>query len=370
MAKDYYNILGVDKNASKAEIKKAYKRLAKKFHPDLNKESGSEEKFKEINEAASVLGDDNKRKQYDAYGPDAFKYAGAGGPGAGFGGFDFSGFDFSDFGFDRFDFDSIFDTFFGGGSFDSRGSRSPFRRARASGGRDLAYDLSITLEEASKGVRKKIKVTKNYVCKECDGKGGTGIASCPDCNGTGMYQETRRTVFGVFQTRTSCRACNGTGESVKHACKECEGTGRVRKTKTIEVDVPAGIMDNAKLRVGGEGEAGFRGAHSGDLYLLIHVKNHDLFERHGDDLVLEQNISFSQAALGDKIKVPTIDGEASLKIPSGTQPGTILKMKGKGVKHLHGFGRGDQLVKMNISIPKKLNRKQEKLLKEFEKSLE
>ncbi|KYK25356.1 hypothetical protein AYK26_06275 [Euryarchaeota archaeon SM23-78] len=368
MAKDYYKILGVDKGASKEEIKKAYKRLAKKYHPDLNKESDSADKFKEINEAASVLGDEEKRKQYDMYGVDAFKYAGAGGSGAGFGGFDFSGFDFSDFGFDSFDFDSIFDTFFSG-AFGGRTRRSPFTRARSTTGKDLAYDLAVSLEEAAKGVKKKIRVTKNYVCDECDGKGGTGIASCPDCDGGGVYRETRRTAFGLFQTSTTCRTCNGTGETIKHACKECEGTGRVRKTKTIEVDVPAGIMGGAKLRVAGEGEAGYRRARPGDLYLLIHVEPHELFERHGDNLVLEQNISFIQAVLGDKIKVPTIDGEASLKIPAGTQPGTILKMSGKGVKHLHGFGKGDQLVKINIEVPKKLSREQEKLLKEFEKSL-
>ncbi len=360
MAKDYYKVLGVDRNASKEEIKKAYKRLAKKHHPDLNKESSSEEKFKEINEAASVLGDDDKRKQYDMYGAEGLKF-GRAGPG----GFDFSGFDFSDFGFDRFDFDSIFDTFFGGGG----RVRSPFRRARTGAGRDLGYDLSLTLEEVAKGAKKKIKVTKNYVCEKCDGKGGTGITACPDCRGTGVYRETRRTVFGLFQTSTTCRACNGTGEAIKEVCKACDGTGRSRKTKTLEVDVPAGIMQGAKLRVGGEGEAGYRGAGPGDLYLLIHINSHELFERHNDDLVLEQNISFSQAALGDKIKVPTLDGEASLKIPTGTQPDTILRMKGKGIKHLHGFGRGDQLVKINIKIPKKLSRKQEKLLKEFDKSL-
>ena len=367
MAKDYYKILGVGKDASKEEIKKAYKKLAKKYHPDLNKESGSEEKFKEINEAASILGDDNKRKQYDAYGSDAFKYGGAGGPGAGFGGFDFSGFDFSEFGFDRFDFDNIFDTFFGGGGFGGR--RSGFRRARSSRGRDLAYELTITLEEAAKGVKKKIKVTKTDTCDKCEGKGGSDEESCHDCDGTGMHTQARRTAFGLFQTSSPCRNCNGTGIIFKHPCKECDGTGRVRKTRLIEVDIPTGIMDNARLRVAGEGEAGYRGSSSGDLYILTHVEPHELFERQGDDLLLKQDVSFSQAAIGAKIKVPTLDGQASLKIPSGTQPGTVLKMKGKGVKHLHGFSKGDQLVIINIDIPSKLNKKQEKLLKEFEKSI-
>lgn len=371
--KDYYEILGVDKNASKEEIKKAYKKLAKKYHPDINKDSGSEEKFKQINEAASVLGDDTKKKQYDTYGSDAFKFgqAGAGGPGFGAQGFDFSGFDFSDFGFDRFDFDSIFDTFFSGGGRGFGGSRrNPFARARKSSGRDLAYDLSLALEEAANGVKKKIKVTKNYACDDCHGQGGIGIVSCPDCNGAGMYRETRRTVFGLFQTTTTCRTCNGTGESTKEPCNACGGTGRTRKTRTIEVDIPAGIMQSAKLRVAGEGEAGYRGGSAGNLYLMIHVTPHDVFERHGDDLFLEHSISFAQAALGDKIKIPTLDGNASLKIPAGTQPGTVLRMKGKGVKHLNGFGRGDQMVKLVVDVPKKLSRNQEKLLKEFDKSSE
>ena len=366
--KDYYKILGVDKNASREEIKKAYKRLAKKYHPDLNKESGSEEKFKQINEAASVLGDEQKRKQYDMYGSEGLKFgAGAGPGGFGAGGFDFSGFDFSGFGFDRFDFDSIFDTFFSGAGFGGR--RSPFRSTRTGAGKDLAYDLAITLEEAANGVKKKIKVTKNYICEECNGRGGAGIIACPDCHGSGMYKEIRRTAFGLFQTSTTCRTCNGTGEAVEKPCNECDGTGRLRKTRLIEVDVPAGIMQGAKLRVGGEGEAGYRGARAGDLYLIIHIKHHDLFERHGDDLFLEYDIPFAQAVLGGRVKVSTLEGEASLKIPAGTRAGTVLRMKGKGVKHLHGFGRGDQLVRINISVPKKLSKKQEKLLKEFEKSL-
>jgi len=367
--KDYYKILGVDKNATREEIKKAYKKLAKQYHPDLNKEAGAAEKFKEINEAASVLGDDAKRKQYDQYGPDAFKYGTGAGPGTGgfgAGGFDFSGFDFSDFGFDRFDFDSIFDNFFAGSGFGGRGRRSSFRQ-RSAGGRDLAYDLTITLEEAADGVKKKIKITKNDVCEECDGKGGSGATTCPDCRGTGVYRETRRTAFGLFQTSTTCKACQGTGETFKDVCDACNGSGTVRKTKTIDVNIPAGLMDGAKLRVSGEGEAGYRGGRAGDLYLLIHVQPHDVFERQGDDLVIEQKISFAIAALGGKVKVPTIDGEAELKIPAATQPGSVLRMKGKGIKHLHGYGRGDELVRINIEVPAHLTKEQERILKEFEK---
>ena len=375
--KDYYKILGVGKSATKEEIKKAYKKLAKLHHPDLNKEAGAAEKFKEINEAASVLGDDEKRKRYDQFGSDAFKYgtgAGAGQAGGfGAGGFDFSGFDFSDFGFDRFDFDSIFDNFFSGGGFGGRGSGSVFGssggRQRSDSGRDLVYELSITLEEAAKGVKKKIKITKSDVCQECDGKGGHDELNCPDCKGRGMYTQARRTAFGVFQTTSTCRTCNGTGTVFRDVCVGCGGEGRVRKTKTIELDVPAGIMDDARLRVSGEGEAGFRGGRHGDLYLLIHIEPHDVFERHGNDLVMEMKISFTTAALGGKISVPTIDGEGDLKIPAGTQPGSTLRIKGKGIKHLHSFGRGDQLVRISVEVPEHLTKEQEKILKEFEKTL-
>jgi len=355
--KEYYKILGVEKNASQEDIKKAYKSLAKKYHPDLNKEPGASDKFKELNEAASVLGDEEKRKQYDQFGADAFKYAGSRGAYSQ----DFSGFDFSDLGFDRFDFDSIFESFFAGGG-RSRGRRS-------NKGRDLGYELHITLEEAANGIKRQIKVTKDYVCESCDGKGGLDSTTCPHCRGSGAYRETRRTPFGLIQTTTTCRNCNGTGEIFKESCEDCEGTGRSKKTKTIEVSIPAGIMDEARLRVSGEGEAGYRGGQSGDLYLMINVEPHDTFSREDDDIVLEQEISFSQAALGDKIKVPTINGEASLKIPEGIQPGTVLRMKGEGIKHMHGFGRGDQLVKINIKVPHGLNKKQAKLLKEFDESL-
>ncbi len=364
--KDYYNILGVSRDASRADIKKAYKRLAKKYHPDLNKETGSEEKFKEINQAASVLGDDEKRKMYDMYGAEGLE-RGAGAGAGGFSGFDFSGFDFSDFGFGRFDFDDIFDTFFSGRSgFGRRSTRS----RRAGSGRDLAHEIIIRLEEAVNGVKKKIKVTKNDVCEACNGKGGSGVEQCPECKGTGIYRETKRTPFGIFQTNTTCRRCQGSGEVITDKCDVCGGSGMVRKTKTIEVDIPAGIMEGARLRVAQEGEAGYRGARPGDLYLVIHVEPHELFERQGDDLVLEQDISFAQAVLGDKIKVPTIEGEANLKIPPGTTPGTVLKMRGAGVKHLNSYGRGDQLIRINVKVPENLSKKQKELLKEFDKTLE
>ncbi|MBN1792755.1 molecular chaperone DnaJ [Candidatus Woesearchaeota archaeon] len=359
--KDYYKVLGVPKGASKEDIKAAYKKLAKQHHPDLNKEEGAADKFKEINEAASVLGDEEKRKQYDQYGPDAFKY---GGGQSGFGSQDFSGFDFSSFG-GGFDFDSIFDTFFGGG-----GMGGGRRRARSNRGSDLAYELSVSLEDVSDGVKKKIKITKNDECAKCDGKGGSGEDTCTVCHGAGMYRETRRTPFGMFQTTAPCRNCQGSGSIFKHVCDDCQGTGRKRNTKTIEVNIPAGIMEGARLRMNGEGEAGYRGGPSGDLYIIIHVEPHDVFERDDDDLLSDVRISFVQAALGDKVKVPTLKGEASMRIPAGTQPGDVLRLKGEGLKHMHSFGRGDILFTMIVEVPRHLSRKQEKILKELEASLE
>jgi molecular chaperone DnaJ len=359
--KDYYKILGVDKSATKEDIKKAYKKLAKEFHPDLNKSSDASEKFKEINEAASVLGDDNKKKQYDEYGSDAFKYANGGG--AGFGSQDFSGFDFSD----RFDFDNIFESFFSGG-FGGR-SRGGGSRSHNSRGRDLGYELTISLVEADSGIKKKIKVTKNDECKECSGKGGHNEETCSTCKGAGAYRQTQRTPFGIFQTTNTCKTCSGSGIVFKHSCSHCEGTGRVRNSKTLEISIPAGIMDGARLRVNGEGEAGYRGGNPGDLYIVVHIEPSDIFERDEDDnIILELEIDMIKAALGDKIKVPTLRGEANLKIPAGTQPNTVLRMKGEGIKHMDGFGHGDLLVKIIVKIPDKLSRKQEKLLRDFDEN--
>jgi molecular chaperone DnaJ len=361
MGKDYYKILGVEKNATKEEIKKAYKRLAKKYHPDLNKEPDATEKFKEINEAASVLGDDEKRKQYDQFGSDAFKMGGGAG---GFGGFDFSGFDFSDFGFNSdedIDFGDVFDAFFGG----SRGFSGRRKGRRENRGNDLRTDIEISLEEAAFGTKKQVSISKKDVCDECSGKGGEDIEDCPDCHATGYKTETRRTVFGIFQTTRPCPSCSGTGKIIKNPCRKCNGNGMMRKTKKLEIDIPEGIEQGSRLRISGEGEAGFRGGSSGDLYVVVHIKPHRVFERHNNDIYLEMPISFIQASLGTEIEVPTLDGKALLKIPSGTQPGTIFKMKGKGVPFLHSYGRGDQLVKVIVKIPDQLSRRQHELLKEF-----
>ncbi|MBD3249127.1 molecular chaperone DnaJ [Candidatus Woesearchaeota archaeon] len=351
--KDYYKVLGVGKDATKEEIKKAYKKLAKKYHPDLNKDNpDAEQKFKELNEAASVLADDEKRQQYDQYGTTADNFSG----GQGARGFNFEDM-MGDFGFD---FDSIFESFFGGG----RRTRSRKR------GHDLRYDIEITLEEAFNGVDKTITVPRLETCPECDGKGAKSeddVDECPECGGTGVMKRTQRTPFGLFTTQSPCRACHGQGTYVKNPCPGCSGEGRVEKTRKLEVKIPAGAETGTNLRLVGEGEAGEKNAGTGDLYVIVHVKDDKRFERHGDDLYIEIAITFPQAALGAEIDVPTIEGKASLKIPAGTQSGTVLRMRNKGMPNLHSSGRGDQLVKAVIQTPKKITKKQKDILKQFDK---
>jgi molecular chaperone DnaJ len=352
MAKDYYKILGVDKNASKEEIKRAYKKLAKKHHPDLNKDAGASEKFKEINEAASVLADENKRQQYDQFGT-AEGFQGFGG----FGNFDFGGFNFDD----------IFNMFTGGG-FTSRRKRSGSAR-----GSDLRYDLNIDLEEAVFGVEKEIVVPRLVKCDKCSGKGAehsTDIGSCDECNGTGYVQKTTRTPFGIFQQSGPCRKCGGEGKVVKNPCNVCDGSGRLHKNTKIKIKIPEGVRTGTQLRVEGEGETGVRGGPSGDLYVFLNVNPHDLFERRGNDLFIDVPIAFTTAALGGEIEVPTLDGKkAKLKIPSGTQTDTLFRLKGKGIPNLRGFGTGDQKVRVVVQVPKSLNKKQKQMLKEFEQAL-
>lgn len=356
MAKDYYSILGVDKNASKEEIKKAYKKLAKKHHPDLNKDDAeAATKFKEINEAAAILGDDKKRQQYDRFGDTGEGFSGYEGFGqGGFGGFEdfFSGGEFG--------FDDIFDAFFGGG----RRGRARTRHR----GSDLRYELSITLEEAAEGVKKKIKVPRYEQCEDCGGSGAqssTDIKTCDECNGSGYVRRTQRTPFGMFSTTAPCRKCKGEGRIIDKPCKTCRGEGRVEKTRSIEVDVPAGVESGTNLRIGGQGEAGEKGAPPGDLYIHIHVREHDTFERKGSDLYTEVPISFIQATLGDEIEVPTLKGKAQMTIPAGTQTHKIFRLKGKGIPSLYSNSKGDELVRVIVETPQKLTKKQKQLLEEF-----
>ncbi len=352
MSTDYYKILGVAKGATKDEIKKAYKKLAKKYHPDLNKEADASEKFKEINEAASILGDDQKRAQYDRFGKAE--------PGASF---DYRNFSQGNFGAD-FDFGDIFDMFFGGG-FSGGGRRRNYR------GSDLRFDITLSLEEIAEDIEKKIKLRRLQACPLCNGKGAeseSDITECKTCNGAGRVTSTRRTPFEMFQTTTTCNVCRGEGKIVANPCSKCDGKGRVLETSEIKINIPAGVEHGMRLRIAGEGEAGIKGGPSGDLYVIVHVEDHEIFERQGDDLYVEIPISFSQAALGDTIEVPTLDGKTKLKIPSGTQSHTIFRVKNKGIPHLNRHGRGDEKVKVKIETPSKLSKKQEEILKNFQKA--
>jgi molecular chaperone DnaJ len=354
MAKDYYETLGVEKNATKEEVKKAYKRLAKKYHPDLNKDKDSTEKFKEINEAAAVLADDEKRTQYDNYGTTAEQF------GNGFQGFDFS----ETMSGAGFDFDSIFESFFGGGNPFGRRRRGPRR------GNDLRYDMEITLEEASTGITKHIIVPRLERCTKCNGSGAESeedIVNCPDCNGSGTRRQTQRTPFGIFATTSTCGKCRGQGKYIKKECSVCDGTGVVKKTRKLEIKIPSGAEEGTNLRVSGEGEAGEKGAQTGDLYIVVYVKKHEIFERQGDDIYIKIPIPFTIAALGGEVEVPTLSEKAKLKIPAGTQTNTIFRMKDKGIPYLHGHGTGNENVEVIIEVPEKLSKKQKELLKEFDK---
>ncbi|MFH1850261.1 MAG: molecular chaperone DnaJ [archaeon] len=351
MTKDYYKILGVEKNESKEGIKKAYKKLAKKYHPDISKEPDASDRFKEINEAAAVLGDDNKRAQYDQFG----KAGDRAGP-------DFSGFDFSDFMSDTggFDFDNIFDTLFGGGM--RRNQQGPNR------GSDLRLDMEIELEDVASGLKKTVYVDRHEECTSCSGSGAhssSDIKTCDACEGAGMVRKTRRTPFGMFSTAGPCSKCQGQGRVTTRQCATCHGLGRVEKRRKIDVQIPAGIEDSTSLRITDEGDAGLKGGSHGDLYVVVHLMPHKLFERSGDDLYSKVPISFCQAVLGADVEVPALNGKATLKIPAGTQTHTVFRMRGKGIAHLHGSGAGDQMVKVIIQTPTRLTVKQKELLKDF-----
>ena len=348
--KDYYKRLGVERNATKEEIKKAYKKLALKYHPDRaseEKKKEYEEHFKEISEAASVLGDDKKRKHYDQFGGSSFQ------GGAGFQ----EGYDFSDI-FSQFkgnsNFDDLFDQLFGGS-----------RRSRSRRGADLLYETEITLEEVSSGAKKSISLNKLEHCQKCKGKGASKFEQCKLCNGSGYVKRTQRTPFGLFQQTGPCSECSGRGEIPLDSCPECHGEGLIRKRKTIEVSIPAGVEEGMRLRVSGEGEVSSSGGSPGDLYVIIYIKEHSVFIRKGKDLHLAVPISFSQAALGDEVEIPTINGKVQLKIPAGTQSETVFKMRGKGLPSLKG-DIGDEMVKVKIEVPTNLSKKQKELIKQLE----
>ncbi|MBW2986379.1 molecular chaperone DnaJ [Candidatus Woesearchaeota archaeon] len=356
MTKDYYKILGVKKEATKEEIKKAYKKLAKKYHPDLNKDPSAADKFKEVNEAAAVLADPQKRQQYDQFGT-----ADMGQDAGGFG-----GFDFRDFAGQGFDFENIFENIFSGMGFGGRGRRA----SRSGRGRDLVVDMTITLEEAAKGVKKKIDIDKLVKCKTCKGTGaekGSSMKTCEQCNGTGVSRQTRQTPFGVFQTQTRCRQCSGRGEYIEEPCLDCNGQGRIEKEVAVDVKIPAGVDDGTQVRLKEEGEAGFQGNSAGDLYIRIHVKPHKVFERQGKELYLNAPLPFATACVGGELEVPTLTGKTKIKIPAGTQSGVIFRIKGEGIHDLHGYGTGSLNVQIYIEVPKKITKKQQEALKEFGK---
>ncbi len=354
MAKqDYYEVLGVEKSADESQIKSAFRKQAKKYHPDLNKDNPeAEKKFKEVNEAYEVLSDSDKRSKYDQFGHGAFENGGGGGyGGGGFGGF--SGFE------------DIFDMFTGGFGRKGRSNNGPVR------GNDLQYSVSITLEQAAFGVSKEIEISRTEECTTCHGSGAqdpSKVSNCGVCGGSGQVQAVVNTIFGRSMTSKPCDACRGKGKVIKDPCRDCKGTGTRRKMRKIKVDIPQGIHDSQAITLRGQGEHGLRGGSKGDLYVVISVLPHKIFERRDDDLLIEKEISISQAILGDSVVVPTLEGDIKYKIEEGTQSGTVYRIKNKGIKHLRGSGKGSLYIKVNVVIPKKLNDKQKALIKEFEES--
>jgi molecular chaperone DnaJ len=350
--RDYYEVLGVDRTASKDEVKRAYRRLAKKYHPDLNRDNReeAEEKFKELSEAYEVLIDDSKRASYDRYGHAGVASA-----------FSPGGFTWQDF--THFtDLEDIFGDFFGGSIFDTFFGGRPRGRTRRRG-RDLRYDVEITLEEAAEGTKKRLRVPHSVRCEPCGGTGAEGgrMERCPACGGTGQLRDVRQHGFSRVVTITTCRKCGGEGGMAKAACPMCRGRGSVEKTSSITVDIPAGAFSGLRLRLEGQGEAGEAGDPPGDLYLIVHVAVHPTFRRDGQDLLMDLPITFSQGALGDEVEVPTLNGTAKLKIPPGTQTHTVFRLRGKGMPDINTRRRGDQLVRVVLVTPKRLKREEREL---------
>lgn len=355
--RDYYDILGVDKNADAQAIKKAYRKLAMKYHPDRNPDNKeAEEKFKEVNEAYEVLSDENKRRTYDQFGHEGVNGQGGFG-GQGFGGQGFGGFEDI--------FGDVFGDIFGGGFGNSR-----TRRRGPERGSDIRHSINISFEEAAFGKKTSIKLNRSEECSECNGSGakvGTSKKTCPTCNGAGEVRTVQRTPFGNIASSRICSTCEGEGEVIESPCPKCSGRGSTRKVKTIEVDIPAGIDDGQMIKLSGQGEIGNKGGPRGDLYLVINVERHPLFTREGNDIHFEMPITFVQAALGDEIEVPTLDGKVKYKVPEGTQTGTVFRLREKGIPRIRGNSRGDQYVKVVVDVPKKLNESQKDILREFAK---
>ena len=345
---DYYEVLGIDRNATDEEIKRAFRKLAFKYHPDHNHGDGATDKFKEINEAYEVLSDHDKRSAYDHFG-----HSGA----EGFFGRGFEDFNFGGFG-------DIFDAFFGGATTATR--QAPRR------GADLHYRITITFEEAAFGCEKEINISRTENCSLCHGVGskpGTQPSRCPNCNGSGQVRRVQQTIFGRFTNTTTCSQCHGEGGIITEPCPQCRGIGREKRQRSILVKIPAGVDDSSQIRLRGEGEAGTRGSSTGNLYVTLSIKAHEFFTRDDNDILYELPINFAQAALGAEVEVPTLDGKTKLKIPTGSQTGKIFRLKNKGIPHLQRGGRGDQLVTLFVVTPDSLNKKQRQLFQELANSL-
>lgn len=347
--RDYYEVLGVPRNASSDDIKKAFRKLAFQYHPDRNRDDGASERFKEVNEAYEVLSDPDKRASYDRFG-----HSGAEGLfGRGFEGFDFGGFG------------DIFEAFFGG--------TSTATRQRARRGDDLRYNITLTFEEAALGCEKQVDISRTEVCSTCHGtrsQPGSQPTRCNVCEGSGQVRRVQRSIFGQFINTSVCNQCHGEGKIVTEPCKDCRGTGAQKHKRSISVKVPAGIDNGNGIRLTGEGDAGFRGASAGNLYVVVSVKKHPAFTREGDDVIYELPVNFAQAALGTEVVVPTLHGDNKLKIPSGSQSGRVFRMKSWGIPHLRGRGNGDQLVVLRVVTPESLSKEQRKLFEELGKSLD
>ncbi|MFC1900406.1 molecular chaperone DnaJ [Chloroflexota bacterium] len=346
--RDYYDVLGIDRNATGEQIKAAYRKLAFQYHPDRNRDDGAEDKFKEVNEAYEVLSDAEKRETYDQYGHSGENFFGRG----------FEGFGFDGVG-------SIFDAFFGGRA-STATRQGPVR------GADLQCSIVITLEEAAFGVEQEIEIQRTENCSQCHGtrsKPGSQQERCPECDGSGQVRRVQQSIFGRFTNIATCSSCNGEGRIITEPCPQCRGSGRERNRRTIMVKIPSGVGTGSRIRLSGEGDAGTRGGNPGNLYIGLSVKEHELFVRDNDDILYELPVNFAEAALGIEIEVPTLVGDVTLKIPAGSQAGKVFRLKNKGVPHLHGRGQGDQLVRLRVVTPESLTKKQRQLFEELASEL-
>jgi molecular chaperone DnaJ len=349
MSRDYYEVLGVPRDSSQEDIKRAYRQLARKYHPDVSTEPDAEERFKEFNAAYEVLSDAEKRSMYDRFGTDVPN---------GFGGFDFTG------GRDPFDiFAEVFGNLGGFGGFGQAGRSTGPRR-----GNDVRSSLDLTFEEAVFGAEKEVDVQRQEVCPVCNGsraEPGTSAEQCPECKGAGQVRHTQRTFLGSFVNIVTCPRCNGKGTIVTKPCHECNGNGRVYMRRKIKASIPAGVDDGVTMRLAGQGEPGERGGPGGNLYITLNVKPHTFFKRHNNDIILEMQINVAQATLGDAVKVPTLDGDRQITVPAGTQSGAIFRLRGLGIPHLRSNGRGDQLIVVQVAVPTRLSSRQKELFQEL-----